>query len=65
MNKPNFAEMTKAELRAYVLEHRKDDEAFHAFMDRVYASPRVKVRSMEHLAELIEAKQKSSEERSE
>ncbi|KAM3096219.1 DUF6887 family protein [Phormidesmis sp. 146-12] len=64
MNKPNFAEMTKAELRVYVLEHRNDDEAFHAFMDKVYASPRVKVRSMEHLVELIKAKQKASEERS-
>ncbi|MCU0536802.1 MAG: hypothetical protein MUD14_23180 [Hydrococcus sp. Prado102] len=28
--KPNFTEMTVSELRAYVLEHREDDEAIRA-----------------------------------
>lgn len=32
--KPNFQEMSLKELRAYVLEHREDDEAFYAMVDR-------------------------------
>ena len=28
--KPNFTEMSVSELRAYVLEHREDDEAIRA-----------------------------------
>jgi hypothetical protein len=30
----NFSGMTKAELRAYVVAHSNDREAFHAFVDR-------------------------------
>jgi hypothetical protein len=45
--KPNFNLMSKAELRAYVLEHREDSpearlrqrEAFEALSDRIYANP--------------------------
>ena len=54
MNKPNFADMTTADLRAYVLEHRADDEAFHLLVDRVSAQPAVKVNSMEHLKQLVQ-----------
>lgn len=36
--KPNFTAMSRKELRAYILEHRDDDEAFYAYMDKVYAS---------------------------
>jgi hypothetical protein len=32
--KPNFEEMSKAELRAYVLSHRDDDEAIRVFFGR-------------------------------
>lgn len=32
--KPNFNEMSVKELRAYVLEHRDDDEAFYAYRDK-------------------------------
>jgi hypothetical protein len=32
--KPNFDEMTKAELKAYVLSHRDDDEAIRALFSR-------------------------------
>ena len=32
--KPNFEAMTRAELRAYVLEHREDLEAFRLLMNR-------------------------------
>ncbi|GAA6615092.1 DUF6887 family protein [Scytonema sp. NUACC26] len=33
----NFAAMTAIELRAYVLEHRNDEEALHAYLDKLYA----------------------------
>lgn len=32
---PNFQAMSRKELRTYVLEHREDDEAFHAYMDKL------------------------------
>lgn len=34
--KPNFQRMTKKELRAYVLAHRDDDEAFYALVDKIH-----------------------------
>jgi hypothetical protein len=37
--KPDFSVMTKAQLRAYVLEHREDREAFEALADRIYDNP--------------------------
>lgn len=62
MTKPNFAAMTKRELRTYVLEHREDTEAFEALMDKLNAEPRTRVRSPEHLAELIEDRRRASEQ---
>ena len=35
--KPDFALMTTPQLRAYVLEHRADDEALQAYLDRRHA----------------------------
>lgn len=35
----DYSSMTDRELRAYVLAHRQDDEAFYAYMDRVRARP--------------------------
>lgn len=32
--KPNFATMTSQELRAYILDHRDDEAALHAYLDR-------------------------------
>lgn len=32
--KPDFTVMTTQELRAYVLEHRDNEEALHAYLDR-------------------------------
>lgn len=32
--KPDFQKMSMKELRTYVLEHREDDEAFYALVDR-------------------------------
>jgi hypothetical protein len=34
--KPDFAAMSKFELRAYVLEHRDEEEALHAYLDRLH-----------------------------
>ncbi|MDJ0510285.1 MAG: hypothetical protein QNJ64_13680 [Crocosphaera sp.] len=31
---PNFEKMTKTELRAYLIAHPDDKNAFHAFVDR-------------------------------
>ncbi|MGK7902223.1 MAG: hypothetical protein AB4352_12585 [Hormoscilla sp.] len=38
MMKPNFQEMNRKELRAYMLANRDDDDAFYAYMDRLYES---------------------------
>lgn len=35
MNNPNFKTMNESELRAYVLSHREDTEAFYALADRL------------------------------
>ena len=37
MTKPNFDQMSRAELKAYVLAHRDDDEAWNAFMSKPVA----------------------------
>ncbi|AGY60065.1 DUF6887 family protein [Gloeobacter kilaueensis] len=34
MNRPDFSAMTLAELKAHMLAHREDAEAFYAYMDR-------------------------------
>lgn len=35
--KPDFSGMTQSELRAYVLDHRNDEEALHAYIDKCRA----------------------------
>jgi hypothetical protein len=55
MTKPNFATMTILELRAYVQEHRNDQEVFHALSDRIHEEG-VLVESDEHFRQLIQAK---------
>jgi hypothetical protein len=39
--KPNFQEMTRKELRAYVLAYRDDEEAIRCYMDRLHNDPDV------------------------
>lgn len=34
---PNFSAMTTIKLRAYTLENRDDQEALHAYLDRLHA----------------------------
>jgi hypothetical protein len=42
MKTPNFIAMSKAELRAYVLENRSDQDAFYALADRISADPNLR-----------------------
>ncbi|AVH73027.1 DUF6887 family protein [Nostoc sp. 'Lobaria pulmonaria (5183) cyanobiont'] len=56
MTKANFQGMTKQELRAYVLEHRDDREAFYALTDKLREEPGIEITSTEQMYELIEAK---------
>ncbi len=39
MSQPNFDAMSKAELRAYVIAHQDNQEAFYALVDRITANP--------------------------
>jgi hypothetical protein len=34
--KPDFATMTTIDLRAYLLQHRDDEEALHALIDKLH-----------------------------
>ncbi|MFM1842337.1 MAG: hypothetical protein RLZZ490_1073 [Cyanobacteriota bacterium] len=34
-----FAEMSRQELREYILKNRDDDEALHVYLDRALAEP--------------------------
>ena len=36
----NFDQMTDEELKRYMLDHRDDQEAFHAYMDRRHQRPK-------------------------
>ncbi|MDJ0800584.1 MAG: hypothetical protein QNJ51_27890 [Calothrix sp. MO_167.B12] len=54
MSKPNFQQMSKQELRAYVLEHRDDQEAFYALTNKLKEEPGIEITSMEQLRKLIE-----------
>ena len=63
MNHPNFQTMNQSELRAYVLAHRDDTEAFYALADRLTSKPGRKLsdadleRLPEILAEIKQQKQ--------
>lgn len=37
MSQSNYQQMSQKELREYVLTHREDEEAFHAYVDRLHA----------------------------
>lgn len=36
MNKPNFQTMSQKELHDYFIAHRDDEEAFHAYVDKLH-----------------------------
>lgn len=61
MMKPNFQAMTRKELLRYILEHRDDDDAFYAFMDKTHAEPPTEVYpapqsidDLKHFPQLVE-----------
>ena len=60
MNK--FESMTDAELRQYFLQHR-DDESFHAYMDRRAARPKRVILSSEEAKLPLDEQMKIVEER--
>ncbi len=43
--KPNLNNMTKDELRQYVITHQEDKEAFYIYVDRLKSNPSTKVYS--------------------
>jgi hypothetical protein len=59
MSKLDFIQMSKSELKTYLLEHRNDKEAFYALMDKINAEPNQKFYSVDEanvLQELIRSK---------
>jgi hypothetical protein len=49
--------MSKSELKAYLIKHRNDTEAFHALMDKITSEPNqtfYTVEEAEKLQEIIE-----------
>ena len=65
MSHPDFSVMTDDQLRAYVLAHRQDTTAFHAYVDRMQQRPPIAVIEPEEWSEermqqvLDEIKQRS------
>ncbi|MBN3940785.1 MAG: hypothetical protein V7L21_30285 [Nostoc sp.] len=54
MTKPNFAAMSKSQLKAYLLEYRNDTEAFHALMDKITSEPNQTFYTVEEVGKLQE-----------
>lgn len=69
MTQPNFDQMSRVELRAYVLKHRDDEEAFHAYVDRLATEPVLArgtpedARDPVRFAEILEQVKKIKQER--
>jgi len=70
MSKPDFQAMSQKDLRAYVLRHREDQEAFYAYVDKLYAEghwiemPALQSpEDLENYPEFIEHLRRSSESR--
>jgi hypothetical protein len=61
--KPNFMTMNTSELRAYVLEHRDDQDAFYALMDRLNANPPTASYPCPNTPENLEVMKKAIRER--
>lgn len=64
--KPDFTTMTPSELRAYVLEHREDEEALQVYLDKCRTeNPNSRTYSAEEnvadaIAEYLDNKQKKA-----
>ncbi|MGV0027789.1 DUF6887 family protein [Phormidesmis priestleyi] len=57
--KPDFKAMTVSELRAYVLEHRENESAFHALIDQLTADEAGETHPYPNTPETIEALRKA------
>ncbi len=61
MTKPDFSQMTRPELRAYILAHREDDDAIAALIERgnpdspIYPLPQT-VEDLQAMAEILRRK---------
>jgi len=64
MSKSNFQTMSQSELRAYVLSHRDDQEAFYALSDRLRNLPGRKLSEadLDRLPEIIQEIQQAKKE---
>ncbi len=60
MTNPNFETMTTKDLRAYVLEHRDDQDAINALANRVEATG-IRLESPDQLPEIIERKRQQNQ----
>ncbi len=60
MTNLNFEVMTTKELRAYVLEHRDDQEAINILANRIEATG-TKLNSPDQLPEIIERKRQQNQ----
>jgi hypothetical protein len=70
MSKPNFQAMSQKDLRAYVLAHRDDQEAFYAYVDKLHAEadwaempPLQSLEDLENYPEFVERVRSNSEPR--
>ncbi|NEQ18927.1 MAG: hypothetical protein F6K28_02740 [Microcoleus sp. SIO2G3] len=70
MSKPDFQAMSQKELHAYVLAHRDDQEAFYAYVDKLYAEanwiempPLQSLEDLENYPEFVERVRSGSEPR--
>jgi hypothetical protein len=70
MSKPDFKLMSQKDLYTYVLNHREDQEAFYAYVDKLHAEatwiemPALEsVEDLENYPEFIDHLRKSAESR--
>jgi hypothetical protein len=66
-NQPNFQTMSQQELKIYMLAHRDNQEAFYAFVDKLYAegnwiemSPMQSEQDIENYPEFVEHLRRSA-----
>ncbi|MHC5744048.1 MAG: DUF6887 family protein [Nostoc sp.] len=55
MNKPNFREMTRKQLRDYILKNRGDTEAIHALALHIQSNGK-RLNSVDELQQIIQKK---------
>ncbi len=69
MSESRFASMSRSELRAYVLEHREDEEAFQMYLDRVTAEPGEvypapkSIKDLNHFPDLVARNRRDKQEK--